>query len=123
MEAGLEVLQEVKRVVGVPVLTDVHDVSQVDRVAEVVDVLQIPAFLCRQTDLILAAVKSGKVVNVRRASSWHLRMRKTSSTKAREAGGEKILLTERGATFGYNNTGSRYAIVSNHARLWRSGGF
>src|ERR1051326_8847460 len=66
MEAGLEVLHNIKTEVGVPVLTDVHEVSQVDRVAEVVDVLQIPAFLCRQTDLILAAVKTGKAVNVKK---------------------------------------------------------
>src|ERR1051325_4662172 len=65
MEAGLEVLQSIRQEVDVPVLTDVHDVSQVDRVAEVVDVLQIPAFLSRQTDLIVAAAKSGKAVNVR----------------------------------------------------------
>lgn len=103
MEAGLEVLQEVKREHGVPVLTDVHDVSQVDRVAEVVDVLQIPAFLCRQTDLIVAAVKSGKVVNVKKGQFLAPQDAKNIVDKAREAGGERLLLTERGATFGYNN--------------------
>lgn len=103
MEAGLEVLQEVKRELGVPVLTDVHDVSQVDRVAEVVDVLQIPAFLCRQTDLIVAAVKSGKVVNVKKGQFLAPQDAKNIVDKAREAGGERLLLTERGATFGYNN--------------------
>ncbi len=66
MEAGLEVLQRIREEIDVPVLTDVHDVSQVDRVAEVVDVLQIPAFLSRQTDLIVAAAKSGKAVNVKK---------------------------------------------------------
>src|SRR5262245_24530836 len=66
MEAGLEVLQQVKQELGLPVLTDIHDVSQVESVAAVVDVLQIPAFLCRQTDLILAAVKTGKAVNVKK---------------------------------------------------------
>src|SRR5262245_55266433 len=66
MEAGLEVLQEIKKELGVPVLTDIHDVSQVDRVADVADVLQIPAFLCRQTDLIVAAAKSGRAVNVKK---------------------------------------------------------
>ena len=103
MDQGLEVLQQVKTEVGVPVLTDVHDVSQVDRVAEVVDVLQIPAFLCRQTDLILAAVKTGRAVNVKKGQFLAPQDAKNIVDKAREAGGEKVLLTERGATFGYNN--------------------
>jgi 2-dehydro-3-deoxyphosphooctonate aldolase (KDO 8-P synthase) len=103
MEAGLEVLQHVKEDVGVPVLTDVHDVSQVERVAEVVDVLQIPAFLCRQTDLILASVKSGKAVNVKKGQFLAPHDARNIVEKAREAGCEKLLLTERGATFGYNN--------------------
>ncbi len=103
MEAGLEVLAEVRKELGVPVLTDVHDANQVDRVAEVVDVLQIPAFLCRQTDLILAAVKSGKAVNVKKGQFLAPQDARNIVDKAREAGGEKILLTERGATFGYNN--------------------
>jgi 2-dehydro-3-deoxyphosphooctonate aldolase (KDO 8-P synthase) len=103
MEAGLEVLQTIKSEVGVPVLTDVHEVSQVDRVAEVVDVLQIPAFLCRQTDLILAAVKTGKAVNVKKGQFLAPQDAGNIVTKARQAGSEKLLLTERGATFGYNN--------------------
>jgi 2-dehydro-3-deoxyphosphooctonate aldolase (KDO 8-P synthase) len=103
MEAGLEVLHKIKTEVGVPVLTDVHEVSQVDRVAEVVDVLQIPAFLCRQTDLILAAVKTGKAVNVKKGQFLAPQDAENIVTKARQAGCEKLLLTERGATFGYNN--------------------
>jgi 2-dehydro-3-deoxyphosphooctonate aldolase (KDO 8-P synthase) len=103
MEQGLEVLKQVKQEVGAPVLTDVHDVSQIDPVAEVVDVLQIPAFLCRQTDLILAAVKSGKAVNVKKGQFLAPQDARNIVDKAREAGGEKLLLTERGATFGYNN--------------------
>jgi 2-dehydro-3-deoxyphosphooctonate aldolase (KDO 8-P synthase) len=103
MEAGLEVLQHVKQEVGVPVLTDIHDVSQVERVAAVVDVLQIPAFLCRQTDLILAAVKTGKAVNVKKGQFLAPHDARNIIDKAREAGCEKLLLTERGATFGYNN--------------------
>jgi len=103
MEAGLEVLHNIKTEVGVPVLTDVHEVSQVDRVAEVVDVLQIPAFLCRQTDLILAAVKTGKAVNVKKGQFLAPQDAGNIVTKARQAGCEKLLLTERGATFGYNN--------------------
>ena len=103
MEAGLEVLQRVKEEVGVPVLTDVHDVSQVDRVAEVVDILQIPAFLCRQTDLILAAVQTGKAVNIKKGQFLAPQDARNIVDKAREAGSERLLLTERGATFGYNN--------------------
>jgi len=103
MEAGLEVLHNIKTEVGVPVLTDVHEVSQVDRVAKVVDVLQIPAFLCRQTDLILAAVKTGKAVNVKKGQFLAPQDAGNIVTKARQAGCEKLLLTERGATFGYNN--------------------
>ena len=102
-EAGLEVLHNIKTEVGVPVLTDVHEVSQVDRVAEVVDVLQIPAFLCRQTDLILAAVKTGKAVNVKKGQFLAPQDAGNIVAKARQAGCEKLLLTERGATFGYNN--------------------
>src|ERR671928_447858 len=103
MEPGLEVLQRVKEEVDVPVLTDVHDVSQVDRVAEVVDVLQIPAFLSRQTDLIVAAAKSGKAVNVKKGQFLAPHDARNIVEKARAAGCRKLLLTERGYTFGYNN--------------------
>ena len=103
MEAGLEVLQHVKEELGLPVLTDVHDVSQVERVAEVVDVLQIPAFLCRQTDLIVAAAKSGRAVNVKKGQFLAPQDARNIVDKVREAGCEKLLLTERGASFGYNN--------------------
>jgi 2-dehydro-3-deoxyphosphooctonate aldolase (KDO 8-P synthase) len=103
MERGLEVLQRVREEVDVPVLTDIHDVSQVERVAEVVDVLQIPAFLSRQTDLILAAAKSGKAVNVKKGQFLAPQDARNIVDKAREAGCEKLLLTERGASFGYNN--------------------
>src|SRR5262245_41149872 len=103
MEAGLDVLQQVKDEVGVPVLTDIHDVSQVAQVAEVVDVLQIPAFLCRQTDLILEAARSGKAVNVKKGQFLAPQDARNIVDKAREVGCNKLLLTERGATFGYNN--------------------
>jgi 2-dehydro-3-deoxyphosphooctonate aldolase (KDO 8-P synthase) len=103
MEAGLEVLQQVKKELSLPVLTDVHDVSQVERVAEVVDVLQIPAFLCRQTDLIVAAAKSGRAVNVKKGQFLAPQDARNIVDKVREAGCEKLLLTERGASFGYNN--------------------
>jgi 2-dehydro-3-deoxyphosphooctonate aldolase (KDO 8-P synthase) len=103
MEPGLEVLQHIKEELGLPVLTDVHDVSQVERVAKVVDVLQIPAFLCRQTDLIVAAAKSGRAVNVKKGQFLAPHDARNIVDKVREAGCEKLLLTERGASFGYNN--------------------
>ena len=103
IEAGLEVLQHIKQELGLPVLTDIHDVSQVERVAEVVDVLQIPAFLCRQTDLLFAAAKSGRAVNVKKGQFLAPQDARNIVDKVREAGCEKLLLTERGASFGYNN--------------------
>ena len=103
MEAGLDVLQHIKEELDVPVLTDVHDVSQVERVAEVADVLQIPAFLCRQTDLIVAAAKSGRALNVKKGQFLAPQDARNIVDKVREAGCEKLLLTERGASFGYNN--------------------
>ena len=103
METGLDVLRRVKEEVGVPVLTDVHEVSQVARVAEVADVLQIPAFLSRQTDLIVEAARSGRAVNVKKGQFLAPQDARNIVDKAREAGCDKLLLTERGASFGYNN--------------------
>jgi 2-dehydro-3-deoxyphosphooctonate aldolase (KDO 8-P synthase) len=103
MERGLEVLSRVRKEIGVPVLTDVHDVSQVERVAEVVDVLQIPAFLCRQTDLLVAAARTGRAVNVKKGQFLAPQDARNIVAKMRDAGCEKLLLTERGASFGYNN--------------------
>ena len=103
MEAGLEVLQRVREEVDVPVLTDVHDVSQVEPVAAVVDILQIPAFLSRQTDLILAAAKSGKAVNVKKGQFLAPQDARNIVDKVKDVGCEKLMLTERGASFGYNN--------------------
>lgn len=103
MEFGLDVLAQVKAEVGVPVITDVHETWQVDKVAEVADILQIPAFLCRQTDLLIAAAKTGKAVNVKKGQFLAPWDAKNIVDKLREAGCKKILLTERGASFGYNN--------------------
>ena len=103
MREGLAVLQQIKREVGVPVLTDVHDVAQVEPAAEVVDVLQIPAFLCRQTDLIEAAARTGRAVNVKKGQFLAPADARNIVAKARAAGCEKLLLTERGASFGYHN--------------------
>jgi len=100
---GLEVLARVRDEVGLPVLSDVHQVSDVQPAAAVLDVLQIPAFLCRQTDLVVAAAATGKAVNIKKGqfmAPWDMA---PVVDKARAAGNPKILLTERGAMFGYNN--------------------
>jgi 2-dehydro-3-deoxyphosphooctonate aldolase (KDO 8-P synthase) len=103
MEFGLEVLAQVKAEIGVPVITDVHETWQVEKVAEVADVIQIPAFLCRQTDLLIESAKSGKAVNVKKGQFLAPWDAQNIVEKLKGAGGEKILLTERGASFGYNN--------------------
>jgi 2-dehydro-3-deoxyphosphooctonate aldolase (KDO 8-P synthase) len=103
LEEGLDVLRRVKEEIGVPVLTDVHDIAQVEPAAEVVDILQIPAFLCRQTDLIAAAARSGRAVNVKKGQFLAPLDARNIVEKARAAGCEKLLLTERGVSFGYNN--------------------
>lgn len=100
---ALDALRAVKGETGLPVLTDVHDVSQVEWVAEVADVLQIPAFLSRQTDLIVAAARTGRAVNVKKGQFLAPQDARNIVSKARAAGCEKLLLTERGYTFGYNN--------------------
>jgi 2-dehydro-3-deoxyphosphooctonate aldolase (KDO 8-P synthase) len=103
LSEGLRILRKVRAAVKLPVLTDVHEVVDVQRVAEVVDVLQIPAFLCRQTDLLVAAAKSGRAVNIKKGqfvSPWDMRH---AVEKMRASGNQKIFLTERGSSFGYNN--------------------
>jgi 2-dehydro-3-deoxyphosphooctonate aldolase (KDO 8-P synthase) len=100
---GLDILAEVRRTVGVPVLSDVHETSQVEPAARVLDVLQIPAFLCRQTNLLLAAAATGKPVNIKKGQFLSPEEMANAATKVEAAGNPKILLTERGTTFGYNN--------------------
>jgi 2-dehydro-3-deoxyphosphooctonate aldolase (KDO 8-P synthase) len=103
LEKGLEILAEVKAKIGVPILTDVHEMDQIAAVKEVADVLQIPAFLCRQTDFVSAVARSGKVVNVKKGqflAPWDMR---NVLDKILDAGNDQVLLTERGASFGYNN--------------------
>ncbi len=100
---GLEILARVKAEVGLPVLSDVHQVPEVKPAAEVLDILQIPAFLCRQTDLVVAAAQTGKVVNIKKGqflAPWDMQ---PVVEKARADGNDKLILTERGASFGYNN--------------------
>lgn len=103
LEEGLEILARVRKEIGVPVISDVHDVNQIEAAAEVLDIIQIPAFLCRQTDLLAAAAKTGKPVNVKKGqfvSPWDM---ENAVNKMRGSGGDKIMLVERGACFGYNN--------------------
>jgi 2-dehydro-3-deoxyphosphooctonate aldolase (KDO 8-P synthase) len=103
LDAGLKVLARVRDEFGVPVLTDVHAETQAVLAAEVVDILQIPAFLCRQTDLIETAVVTGRIVNLKKGQFLSPDEMGQVTAKARAAGGKKLLLTERGTTFGYNN--------------------
>jgi len=103
LKDGLRTLHKIQQSFKLPVLTDVHEAADVPYVAEVVDVIQIPAFLCRQTDLLVAAGKSGRAVNIKKGqfmSPWDMRH---AVDKVRQAGGERVFLTERGASFGYHN--------------------
>lgn len=103
IEEGLRILKKIRNEIGVPVLTDVHQAADAAHVAKAVDVLQIPAFLCRQTDLLIATAKTGCAVNIKKGqfvSPWDMRH---AAEKVREAGGNRVFLTERGASFGYNN--------------------
>jgi 2-dehydro-3-deoxyphosphooctonate aldolase (KDO 8-P synthase) len=103
LSEGLRILKKVKDQVGVPILTDVHQVADVAKVAEIADIIQIPAFLCRQTDLIVAAAMSERAINIKKGqfvSPWEM---KSAVEKCTTAGNQKIFLTERGSTFGYNN--------------------
>jgi 2-dehydro-3-deoxyphosphooctonate aldolase (KDO 8-P synthase) len=103
MAEGLRILARVKAEFDLPVLSDIHDLSQVEAAAEVLDILQIPAFLSRQTDLLVAAGNTGRVVNVKKGqflAPWDMR---NAVTKIESTGNRQILLTERGASFGYNN--------------------
>jgi len=102
MEKGLNWLAEIKTKTGYPILTDIHEPWQAARAAEVADILQIPAFLCRQTDLLVAAAKTGKVINIKKGqflSPWDMAQ---AARKCMEAGNNRIILCERGTTFGYN---------------------
>jgi 2-dehydro-3-deoxyphosphooctonate aldolase (KDO 8-P synthase) len=103
LEPGLEVLAKVRAEIGVPVLTDIHTDAQAAVAGEVVDILQIPAFLCRQTDLIEAAVVTGQIVNLKKGQFLSPAEMGQVVKKAKEAGGNRLLITERGTTFGYNN--------------------
>ena len=103
LEKGLQMLADIKSRYPLPLTTDIHESTQAEAVGQVVDVLQIPAFLCRQTDLLVAAAKTGKVVNVKKAQFLSGEDMRYPVEKCREAGAAEVWLTERGSTFGYNN--------------------
>jgi len=103
LEEGLRVLASVKRETGLPVTTDFHLPSQADAVAEVADLLQIPAFLCRQTDMLIAAGRTGRAVNIKKGQFLAPQDMSHAVEKVRSTGNHKVMLTERGSTFGYNN--------------------
>jgi 2-dehydro-3-deoxyphosphooctonate aldolase (KDO 8-P synthase) len=116
MDEGLAILATVKRETGALVLTDVHSVEEAQRAAEIADILQIPAFLCRQSDLLVAAGKTGRVVNIKKGqflAPWDLHH---AAAKVATTGNQRILLTERGATFGYNNLVSDFRSLPILAR-------
>jgi len=103
IEIGLRILAEVKKEIGVPILTDVHEREQVDLVKEVADIVQVPAFLCRQTDLVIAVAQSKRVINIKKGqflAPWDLR---NVVEKILSTGNDRIMVTERGVSFGYNN--------------------
>jgi 2-dehydro-3-deoxyphosphooctonate aldolase (KDO 8-P synthase) len=103
IDEGLRILAEIKRATGLPLLTDVHDASQVKPVSEIVDCLQVPAFLCRQTDLLVACAKTGRAVNLKKGQFVAPPEMRHAVEKLTEAGCDDVLVTERGASFGYNN--------------------
>ena len=102
IDEGIRILKKVKDTLGLPICTDIHEPWQAERAAEVADIIQIPAFLCRQTDLLVAAAKTGKCINVKKAqflAAWDM---KNCVNKVREAGNDNVMLCERGTSFGYN---------------------
>ena len=103
MEAGLKILSEIRTQLQLPVLTDIHTAEQAKLVSESVDIIQIPAFLCRQTDIITAAAETGRVLNIKKGQFLSPQEMLPVAEKAKSAGAKQVLLTERGASFGYNN--------------------
>ncbi|HIP62418.1 MAG TPA: 3-deoxy-8-phosphooctulonate synthase [Sulfurovum sp.] len=103
LEEGLRILQRVKSEFGLPITTDIHESTQANAIAEVADIIQIPAFLCRQTDLLIATAKTGKIVNIKKAQFLDGKDMIHPLTKVKESGNDKIMLTERGSMFGLGN--------------------
>ena len=111
IEKGLEMLSKVKKDFELPIVTDIHTSEQAKIAAEVADIIQIPAFLCRQTDLLIAAAKTGKIVNIKKGQFLAPEQMKPLINKVKEAGNSNILLTDRGTTFGYNNLVSDFRAI------------
>ena len=103
MDKGLEILAKIKKDLNVPIVTDIHEPYQAQAASNVADIIQIPAFLCRQTDLLVAAAKTGKIVNIKKGQFLSPYQMKSIAKKVVDCGNDKILITERGTTFGYNN--------------------
>ena len=103
IEKGLELLKEVKKEFNVPIVTDIHNPNEAQLAAEVADIIQIPAFLCRQTDLLIAAAKTNKIINIKKGQFLAPNQMKSIANKVIESGNNKITITERGVAFGYNN--------------------
>ena len=103
LEQGLQILAEIKQTYNVPVITDVHEPSQAEAVAEVADVIQLPAFLCRQTDLVVAMAKTNAIINIKKAQFLHPSEMRHIIKKFTDSGNEQLMLCERGSSFGYNN--------------------
>ncbi len=111
LEKGLKMLQAVKTKYNLPIVTDIHTPEQASKVAEVADILQIPAFLCRQTDLLVAAAKTGKIVNIKKGQFLAPEQMKSLIQKVLDSGNNNIMLTDRGTTFGYNNLVSDFRSI------------
>lgn len=103
MEKGLSILDKIKKELNVPIVTDIHEPYQAEIAAKVADIIQIPAFLCRQTDLLIAAAKTNKIINIKKGQFLSPNQMKSIAKKVSEIGNDKILITERGTSFGYNN--------------------
>ena len=103
LEKGLEILADIKKELNVPVVTDIHEPYQAELAGKVADIIQIPAFLCRQTDLLVAAAKTGKIVNIKKGQFLSPYQMKSIAKKVIDSGNDKVLITDRGTSFGYNN--------------------
>jgi len=103
MDKGLEILSEIKKELSVPIVTDIHEAWQAEPTAKVADIIQIPAFLCRQTDLLVAAAKTNKIINIKKGQFLSPYQMKSIAKKVVDSGNDKILITDRGTSFGYNN--------------------
>jgi 2-dehydro-3-deoxyphosphooctonate aldolase (KDO 8-P synthase) len=111
MEKGLEMLAQIKKEFDLPIVTDIHTPEQAKVAAEVADILQIPAFLCRQTDLLVAAAKTGKIVNIKKGQFLAPQQMKSLVKKVEDSGNKQIMLTDRGVSFGYNNLVSDFRAI------------